>query len=168
MGKPHAIQDTRGPRGDDGAKKLNGRKRHLLVDTLGLLLRAVVHPADISDRDGAIQVLDGGTARYPQLAHLWVDAGDQGRVVVWIEQTLGLSVTVVRKPQRWVRCPADEEPPPLPTGFQVLPRRWVVERTFAWLGRYRRLRKDDAALPETEAAWICFAMTSLLLARLAR
>lgn len=147
---------------------MNGRKRHLLVDTLGLLVRAVVPPADISDRDGAVQVLAGVTVRYPRLAHLWVDAGYQGRAVVWIEQTLGLSVTVVRKPRRWVRCPADEDPPPMPTGFQVLPRRWVVERTFAWLGRYRRLSKDDEALPATEEAWICFAMTSLMLARLAR
>ena len=88
--------------------------------------------------------------------------------VAWIEQDLGLSVTVVRKPRRWVRWPADQEPPPMPTGFQVLPRRWVVERTFAWLGRYRRLSKDYEALPATEEAWIYLAMSSLMLARLAR
>ena len=87
--------------------------------------------------------------------------------MTWIEQELGLSVSVVRKPRRWVRCPVDEEPPPMPTGFPVLPRRWVVERTFAWLGRYRRLSKDYEALPETEEAWIHLAMSSLMLARLA-
>jgi putative transposase len=132
-----------------------------------LLLHVAVHPADIADRDGARQVLEGITVRYPRLRHLWLDAGYQGRTVTWIEQTLGLSATVVRKPRRWVRCPADEEPPPMPTGFQLLPRRWVVERTFAWLGRYRRLSKDYEAIPATEEAWIYLAMSSLMLARLA-
>ena len=132
------------------------------------MLRAVVHPADVSDREGAKLVLGGITAHFPTLRHLWVDAGYQGTAVTWIEQTLGLSVTVVRKRRRWVRCPADQEPPPRPTGFQVLPRRWVVERTFAWLGRYRRLSKDYEALPATEEAWIHLAMSSLMLTRLAQ
>jgi len=147
---------------------VNGRKRHLLVDTTGLVLRAVVHPADVSDRDGAYAVLSGIRERFPRLRHLWVDAGYAGTLVAWIEQTLGLSVSVVRKPRRWVWWPADQEPPPLPTGFQVLPRRWVVERTFAWLGRYRRLSKDYEALAATEEAWIHLAMNSLMLARLAK
>jgi putative transposase len=147
---------------------VNGRKRHLLVDTIGLVLHTVVHPADVSDRDGAVQVLEAVPVRYPRLAHLWLDAGYAGKAVTWIEQTLGLSVTVVRKPRRWVWWPADQEPPPMPTGFQVLPRRWVVERTFAWLGRYRRLSKDYEALPATEEAWIYLAMSCLMLARLAK
>ncbi len=138
------------------------------MDTGGLVLRAVVHPADVSDRDGARLVLDGLGERFPTLRHLWVDAGYAGKTVTWIEQTLGLSVTVVRKPRRWVWWPADQEPPPIPTGFRVLPRRWVVERTFAWLGRYRRLSKDYEALPATEEAWVHLAMSSLMLARLAR
>jgi putative transposase len=138
------------------------------VDTTGLVLRAVVHPANVSDRDGAYQVLGNLTQRFPTVRHLWVDAGYAGTVVTWIEQTLGLRVTVARKPRRWIRAPADQEPPPMPTGFQVLPRRWVVERTFAWLGRYRRLSKDYEALPATEEAWIHLAMSSLMLARLAK
>ena len=115
-----------------------------------------------------MQVLEGVPARYPRLAHLWVDAGYTGKTVARIEERLGLGVSVVRKPRRWVRCPADQEPPPRPAGFQVLPRRWVVERTFAWLGRYRRLSKDYEALPATEEAWIYLAMSSLMLARLAK
>jgi putative transposase len=137
------------------------------VDTGGLVLKAVVHAADVSDREGARLVLAGITDRVPTLRHLWVDAGYQGNAVTWIEQTLSWSVTVVRKPRRWMRVPADQEPSPLPAGFQVLPRRWVVERTFAWLGRYRRLSKDYEALPSTEEAWIHLAMSSLMLARLA-
>ena len=138
------------------------------MDTTGLVLKVVVHPANVSDRDGARLVLDGITNRLPTVRHLWVDAGYQGTAVTWIEQSLGLTVTVVRKPRRWMRVPVDHEPPPMPTGFQVLPRRWVVERTFAWLGRYRRLSKDYEALPATEEAWIHLAMSSLMLARLAR
>ncbi len=140
----------------------------MLVDTIGLVVRAVVHPADISDRDGARLVLAGVTERVPTLRHLWVDAGYQGSLVTWAEQILGLSVTVVRKPRRWGRWPADQEPPPMAIGFQVLPRRWVVERTFAWLGRYRRLSKDYEGLSATEEAWIHLAMSSLMLARLAQ
>lgn len=113
-------------------------------------------------------MLDGIGARYPRLSKLWVDAGYAGKLVTWIEQTLGWSVTVVRRPRRWVWWPADQEPPPMPRGFQLLPRRWVVERTFAWLGRYRRLSKDYEALPATEEAWIYLAMSSLMLARLAK
>jgi transposase len=102
------------------------------------------------------------------LTHLWADAGYQGGFAVWVIEALGWTIEIVRKPRRWVWWPADQDPPPLPAGFQVLPRRWVVERTFAWLGRHRRLSKDYEVLPETEEAWIYLAMVRLMVARLAR
>ncbi len=147
---------------------MNGRKRHILVDTIGLLLTVRVHPADVQDRDGATLLLAGLGERFPRLAKLWVDAAYQGPCATWITETLGWVVEVVRKPRTWVRVPADQEPPEMPSGFQVLPRRWVVERTFAWLGRYRRLSKDYEVLPETEETWIYLAMSRLMTVRLAR
>ena len=99
---------------------------------------------------------------FPTLAHVWVDAGYRGQLIPWAEETLGLTLTVVQRPRRWVRVPVDQEPPPAPTGFPVLPRRWVVERTFAWLGRYRRLSKDYEHLAATQEAWIFAAMTQLM------
>jgi putative transposase len=122
----------------------------------------------VADRDGARALLAPLGAQFPRLAHLWVDAAYQGTFAQWVADALGWTVEVVRKPRRWVWWPADQEPPPLPTGFRVLPRRWVVERTFAWLGRHRRLSKDYEALPETEEAWIYLAMVRLMAARLAR
>jgi transposase len=130
-------------------------------------MRAVVHAADISDREGARLVLEGIGARHPTLRHLWVDSGYQGPTVSWIEQELGLSVTVTRKPRRWRWQGEEQDLEPLPTGFTLLPRRWVVERTFAWLGRSRRLSKDYEGLPATEEAWIACAMCGLMLRRLA-
>ncbi len=147
---------------------MSGRKRHLLVDTIGLVLKAHVHPANVADRDGAKPLLAALGTTFPRLAHLWADAGYQGRFVTWVTDTLGWTVEIVRKPRRWVRCAIDAEPPPMPAGFQVLPRRWVVERTFAWLGRNRRLSKDYEALAATEEAWIYVAMSRLMVARLAR
>ena len=146
---------------------MSGRKRHILTDTTGLLLKVRVHPADVADREGARQVLAGLADRFPRLAKVWVDAAYQGRCASWITDTLGWAVEVVRKSRKWIWWPADQESPPMPTGFQVLPRRWVVERTFAWLGRYRRLSKDYEVLPETEEAWIYLAMSRLMTVRLA-
>ncbi len=140
----------------------------MLVDTGGLLLRVVVHAANVSDRDGATHVLSTITERFPRLSHLWVDAGYRGKVVTWMQQTTDITVTVVQRPRRWMRWPDNQAPPPPPPILPVLPRRWVVERTFAWLGRYRRLSKDYEALPATEEAWIHLAMSSLMLARLAQ
>lgn len=132
-----------------------------------MVLRAVVHSASVADRDGARAVLHDVADAFPHLQHVWVDMGYQGRLVDWTRETLGLTLTVVKRPRRWVRVPVDEEPPPAPP-LTVLPRRWVVERTFAWLGRNRRLSKDYEQLPATEEAWIYAAMTQLMVRRLAQ
>lgn len=138
------------------------------MDTGGLVVHALVHPANVADRVGARQVLREARAQHPRLERVWVDAGYTGSLIGWAKQELDLTLTVVKRPSRWVRVPTDQEPEPMPTGFPVLPRRWVVERTFAWLGRSRRLSKDYEALPETEQAWIHLAMIRLMVARLAK
>ena len=97
-----------------------------------------------------------------------MDAGYTGSLVPWAKQELDLTLTVVKRPRRWVRVPVDQDPPPMPPDLPILPRRWVVERTFAWLGRNRRLSKDYEALPTTEEAWIHLAMIRMMVARLAK
>lgn len=172
-----------GPRGYDGGKRISGRKRHLLVDTSGLVLRAVVHTADIQDRAAVPLLLTNADTSFPTLQHLWVDQGYTGAGKTWIEEQLGWAVTIVQHPPKprgtwtprgdlndlstvffeWVRSP------PTRTGFRgVLPRRWVVERTIAWLGQNRRLSKDCERLPSTSEALIYGAMTRLMLKRLTR
>jgi transposase len=159
--------DRGGPgRGFDGGKKINGRERHLLVDTLGLVLKAQVHAADVTDRGGAKPLLESVQGLFPRLGHIWADMGCRGAVIDWIKQHLGWAVEVVKRPSKWVRCAIDEEPPPLPR-FTVLKRRRVVERTFAWLGRSRRMSKDYEYLPETGEAMIYAVMIRLMLKRLA-
>src|SRR5947209_6875260 len=126
-------------------KKVLGRKRHLLVDCLGLLLAVVVHPADVQDRDGAKLVLGRARGEFPSLRLIWADGGYAGALVDWALATCG-----------WVRQTVLR--PVGVKGFVLLPRRWVVERTFAWLGRYRRLSKDYERLPETSETLIYIAM----------
>jgi putative transposase len=140
------------------------------VDTQGLLLKAVVHPADVSDRDGATEVLAKITTMYPRLERIWADMGYQGSLVTWVHEKLGCVLDIVRRPtkQAWVHADAPPVQPAEPSGFTVLPRRWVVERTFAWIGRNRRLSKDYEALAATEEAWIQLAMSRVMLNRLAR
>ncbi len=133
-----------------------------------MVLKALVHPANVPDREGARAVLTAARQDQPQLERVWVDAGYTGPLLVWAQEALGLTLEVTKRPRRWVRTPADQDPPPMPSAMPVLPRRWVVERTFAWLGRHRRLSKDYEALPATEEAWIYRAMTRLMLTRLAR
>lgn len=147
---------------------MNGRKRHLLVDTLGLVLNVVVHPADIGDRDGAHLVLAPVPTTYPQLQHLWADQGYSGQLADWVAEELGLVLELVHRPPRWEWVTADEQPTSMPTGFTIQPRRWVVERTLAWIGRYRRMSKDYEFLPTSVEAFIYLAMSRLMLARLAR
>jgi putative transposase len=139
------------------------------VDTQGLLLKAVVHPADVSDRDGAKQVLATITTTYPRLERIWADMGYQGALIDWVRTDLGCILEIVQRPttREWVRADAPVAAPAGRTDFTVLPRRWVVERTFAGIGRNRRLSKDDEALEATEEAWIHLAMSRVMLNRLA-
>jgi transposase len=170
-----------GERGYDGGKQIKGRKRHLLVDTEGLVLRASVHPANIMDRDGVKLVLaDMIRTQFPRLRHVWLDAGynGAGKGKDWIEQTLGWSAQIVAHPPRRKKVWAPNDIPPdqidwskygwLPPGFRVLPRRWVVERTFAWQGQNRRFSRDYERLCTTSETLIYVAMIRLMLRRLAR
>jgi putative transposase len=169
-----------GVRGYDAGKQVKGRKRHLLVDTEGLILAVSVHPAGIMDRDGVKLLLaDPVPAQYPRLQHVWLDAGYNGRGKGkdWIETTLGWRAEIVKHRPRskkvWVfeDVPDDQIdwskylPPP---GFRVLPRRWVVERTFAWQSQSRQLSKDYELLCSTSEAVIYVCMIRLMLRRLAR
>jgi putative transposase len=159
-----------GERGYDGAKKIKGRKRHLLVDTQGLVLTVKVHPAGVMDRDGVALLLppEHIKAAFPRLTYVWLDAAYNGKDKgqEWIEQHLGWRTQVVKPPPRRVLVAAQVEPTPRPA-FTVLPRRWVVERTFAWLGQNRRLSKDYERLCETSEAMVYVAMSRLMLRRLA-
>ncbi len=131
-------------------------------------LAVVVHPANVADRDGAKLVFGGVAERFPRLKHIWADAGYRGPLKGWRGEHFRIRLEIVKKPSRWVRVPEGTEPPPYPRGFQVIKRRWVVERTFGWLGRYRRLSKDYEQLPESSEALIRIALIHLMLRRLSR
>lgn len=120
---------------------------------MGLLLAVVVHAANIQDRDGAMLVLAKLLGRFPRLQLIWADAGYAGRLVTWAWTTGGWVLTVVK------RKPDSHQ-------FEVLPRRWVVERTLAWLSRCRRLSKDYEERTESSEAWVHIAMVNLMLKRL--
>ncbi len=121
---------------------------------MGLLLAVVVHPANIQDRDGAKLVIDKLIGRFPRMRLVWADAGYAGKLVEWVWALTGWALEIVKRPRDSHR-------------FQVLPRRWVVERTFAWLSRCRRMSKDYEALSDTTEAWTHIAMIHLMLRRLA-
>lgn len=144
-----------GPRGYDGGKRMSGRKRHLLVDTLGLILKAVVQPANEPDGRGGIEVLELAREQTGKVQHLWADAAYRGEFVKWAERELGWTVEIVTRA-------ADAL-----ARFVLEHWRWIVERTFGWLGRYRRLSKDYERQVETSEAWIYAAMGHILLRRLA-
>jgi transposase len=140
-------------RGYDAAKKINGRKRHLAVDTLGLLLAIVVTAASVQDRDGARPLLWRLRRAHRRIRLVWADAAYAGRLVTWAA-ALRLRVQLVRRR--------------LAHAFEVLPRRWVVERTFAWISRYRRTVRDYERLPEHHQAMVQWAMITIMTRRLAR
>lgn len=157
-----------GPHGDAGAKQRSGRKRHRLVATLGLVLRVAVHPADLQDRAGAPQLLLPLAAALPRLEPIWADSAYLGPLQTWVQQTCGWRLEIVQRPGgRGWWLPASQEPPARQPGFQLRPRRWVLERTIAWIGRNRRMSKDDEFLPATSAAWVYLSMVRLMLKRLA-
>jgi putative transposase len=132
-----------------------------------LLLKAVVHPANIQDRAGAPLVLQDAKTRFPRLTLIFADQAYTGDTLrQWVEETLSCTLHIVNRPSRSGWYPTGAETPPTPS-ITILPRRWVIERTIAWLGRYRRLSKDYEELPESEEAVIYAAMSWLMLRRLA-
>ena len=148
--------ESGGPRGYDAGKKVKGRKRHLLTDINGYLVAGVVHSADIQDRDGAPAVLGSIRRRYPWLRHIFGDGGYAGAKLELALAKMGKWTLEIVK-----RLDAA-------AGFLLLPRRWVVERTIAWLSRNRRLAKDFEATIASAEAWLMIASVQLLMRRLAR
>lgn len=143
-------------RGYDAGKKINGRKRHILVDTIGLLLLVMVLPANIQDRDGAKQLLAAffNQKTHRRVKHIWADGGYAGALLAWSRRVWRCTIEIVK------RCDLHT--------FKVLPRRWVVERTFGWFGRYRRLSRDYERQATTGETMVYLAMIRLMLTRLGR
>ena len=149
--------ESGGPRGYDAGKKVNGRKRHIIVDTEGFPLAMEVHKASIQDRDGAILVIEELNLEHPLVATLFADGGYSGAKLRNALEERGMTnlLEIVRKPKDQV-------------GFSVLPRRWVVERTFAWLNRCRRLSKDLERTIASSRAWMILAACRFMTRRIAR
>lgn len=144
-----------GPRGYDAGKKVKGRKRHILTDTIGLLVGAIVHPADVQDRDGAPLLLGSPSNAFPWLRHVFADGGYAGAKLRNELAKLGeWTVEIVKRSEA-------------AKGFVLLPRRWVVERSFAWLNRNRRLAKDFEETIESATTWLYIASVKLMARRLA-
>ncbi|MGH9810921.1 MAG: IS5 family transposase [Terriglobia bacterium] len=148
--------ESAGPRGYDAAKKVKGRKRHILTDTTGLLVAAIVHAADIQDRDGAPLLLGSIRSAFPWLRHVFADSAYAAAKLTTALSRLGKWTLEIVK-----RSDAAK-------GFVLLPRRWVVERTLAWLNRNRRLAKDFEATIESAQTWLMIASVKLISRRLAR
>jgi transposase len=148
--------ESGGPRGCDAEKKIKGRKRHIVTDTLGLLVGVLVHAANIRDRDGAPDALNAIRVRWPWLRHVLADGGHAGDK---------LQAALADK-GRWT--PEIIKRSDKAKGFEVPPRRWVVERTFAWLGRCRRLAKDREKSIAPATAFLLIAHIRLLTRRIAR
>jgi putative transposase len=146
---------TSGTKGYDAGKKVKGTKRHVLVDTLGLLLCVVVHAANIQDRDGAKLVLSKARGLFPKLRLIWADGGYAGKLIEWAWRVCGWVLEIVKRSDT-------------AKGWVLLPRRWVVERTFGWLSQCRALARDYEFHPETSEALLQVAMIHLMLRRLAK
>ena len=144
----------RGIRGYDAGKKVNGRKRHILVDTLGLILAVIVHSAHIQDRDGAKFVFGRLKKYFETLLIIWADGGYAGKLIEYVKDKYGWTLEIIK------RSDATK-------GFKILPKRWIVERTFGWFNRYRRLSKDYEFDPKTSEAMIYIAMIHIMVRRLA-
>ena len=145
-----------GPRGLDAAKRIKGRKRHIVTDTEGLLLAVLVHPANVQDVHGAVPLLRSLRRRFPKLRHIFADRVYRGQQLLNALADCGpWTIEIVQRPEGT-------------KGFQPLPKRWVVERTFAWFGRCRRLAKDFEATIASATAWLLIAHLRLLSRRLAR
>jgi transposase len=142
-------------RGFDGGKKINGRKRHVVVDSLGLVLAVLVTAASVQDRDGAHRLLALLRQRFSTITLIGADGGYAGRLVSWAHTVLALTLTIVKR--------SDDT-----TGFVVLPRRWVAERTFGWLLRYRRLVRDYERRPEHHEAMLLWATITIMTRQLTR
>ena len=148
--------ESGGPCGFDAGKKIKGRKRHIVTDTEGHLVGLQVHAADIQDRDGAVSVLASTRSLYPWLRYLFADGGYAGDKIRDALSKFGRwTIEIIKRSERTV-------------GFEVLPRRWVVERTFAWLGRCRRLAKDFETTIASAVAWVFVAHIRTLTRRLAK
>ena len=145
------------PQGYDAGKKVTGRKRHILVDTLGLLLSVAVHPANIQDRDGVALVLDQRTRRlFPFIERIFADGGYQGpKAAAAAARTGSWKIEIVKRPND-------------ASGFEIVPKRWIVERTIAWISRFRRLARDFERYARTVEAFIRLAMVRIMLRRLTR
>ncbi|MCP4242791.1 MAG: IS5 family transposase [bacterium] len=143
------------PPGYDAGKKIKGKKRHLLVDTLGLILHSVVHAANIQDRDGAMLVLDEHTRTFPFLKKIFADSAYAGKKLRQAMAGAAWEIEVVKRN-------------PDAKGFEVIPKRWVVERTIAWINRCRRLAKDYETFNQTAVAFIRLASIRLMMRRLVR
>lgn len=146
--------DRGGEHGYDGGRKVNGRKRHILTDTPGLIITVTVHSAGIQDRDGAELLLPGISDRSGRLKVIPADGIYNGGLAVWVKKYFGSAWEIVSRPKG-------------SRGFTLLPRRWVVERTFAWPGQHRRLSRDYEFLTDTSGVMIQLAMIGIMLHRLA-
>lgn len=135
-------------------KKIKGRKRHLLVDTMGLVIEALVHTAGIQDRDGGRFLVSKAKTNGATFQKGYADGGYTGKFIGWAQEVYGITIEIVKRSDQ--------------SKFVVLPKRWIVERTLSWISRYRRLAKDFERFGRTVRSWIFLAMTRLMLKRLAK